>query len=892
MLQPAVTRWLVALVIGSLVGFLSAPASSASPQGTESVQRAEHGLPDVELLLRAGRFVPPGLTATRARERETERSAALAKLAERMAPDAPERALWMAALASVLAAPSDDDLWTCAARVVGDLGLYDLDGAVAAGLPLGGLVREGAVRSLRALFGVCPDPAQAFVRPFEPGPSTAFLLARLRESEANALALRFGLLATDPALALSALSDPDAAVRAEAARACAAAVRDGRLPAATPQEILFRQLTTETSPAGFHAELEALLALTAGLDPDAPPVAQLRAELAKLAVTAPPVLMLSLARALARLPSGRDTNPLGPTLRAAQQELASLLGRAIATRHGDVDVIAGVLASLQDLFSRIQPAVEGPGWVRNCEARAPLMRILSRSGFTEGVRTAAAGTLGLVAVPADVEEMLRVLREEGSGAGLRYALLGSLASLAETYPETAEAVVATLLEYLDHANADLRRRALSLLSLPKLGDHVRGRSDLSRMIDRLDSESVPELRSALLDLVKRYGDASMLAPLLAHATFDKLASGSPARVTELGGALRQLSANDPGARMKSARRLAQVPDPDTALARLVQCLELVAELTPEEALALGVEDHQRIVEWALELRSGGVLLSEALRGGGAFLRRLVELHLTRVPEGTGFTLAKRLYARALFLAEIVALGDASQRAETLSSFERALALAVERGDGRLAARVRRDRARFAITQDLGPKALEDLRLLAADREQAFVLELRDLRMLSELLTREGAASDPNASAESCDVLLALVRRTGWSGEPAAVRLQDLRNLVQRSRAAGDPPRLRATAALLTGLPNDVVGAEPTATLDGTNGTDGTNGIPGSAESEVPVWSGLVREPEWLAELKELASSIERALGATGPTAPVPPAQESGKAGAPSSPATGIPNRDA
>lgn len=891
MVLASAARWLTLLAFGSLhdariqaAGDGGAPppvvAAEALP-GPASEAPAPVELPDLGLLLQAGRTVPPGLTATRARDREKEKATALASLAERCGPSSPERDAWLAALRSRLSdAARDVEVWVSCARVAGELGLYqlvpDLTAALADGAPV--LAHEAACDALQRLYGQRPARGAAFAPPFEPGPGTAYLLERLRESDARAREARIALVSGSPEVALGALADPVPQVRSAAARTVAEAVQKERLDAVAVRTALRDRLRVETYPGPFHAALEGLLALSAGLPPDDPFVLSLRDDLLALARDPSPAFYMSLARGLARMPWERGTRTEG-TLRAAQRDIASLLGKALDSPHGDADVIAGVLASLQDLLSRVQLEGEDAAtWVRGCDARGPLMRIVRAQQLSEGLRTSAAGVLKDVALPQDAGDLLTELARERTGPGLRYALLGSLAPLAETYPETAPRVVDRLFLYLDDPDADLRRRALTLLSSPKLEGSMRGR-DLSRLVDRLESEPVAELKNGLLDLVRRYGDGRLLEPFLAHASFDNLASGDPAGLARLGEALRQLTADDPAARVRSARRLASVTDGDTELARLTQCLELVASLTAEQARALPAEDHARIVRWALRLRFDGVLLSQAVRGGDAFLRRLVDVHLPSLPEKGSIPRAERLHARALFLGDLAALGDEQLRGEVLASYERALVQAEEAHEPGRAALVRRDRARFARANGQPARALEDLRKLAADPAAADVIQLADLRVLAELCGSGIGVADPRAAAlEATDALQRLVGRSEWPKEPGTVRLGDLRRLVERAVAARDPARLAAVAALFDRMPTEV-GPEPEV-------PPGGSAAGASAAGPVAVWSGLVREPEWLAELRALRETVRQALAPAGapkepaPEAPAPPPAGNGAANRP------------
>jgi hypothetical protein len=829
----------------------------------------DYGLPDVELFLRAGRPVPPGLTATRVREREADRAAALTQLAAAFAPDAPERERWVTSVSALLSsAAAGAEIWSTAASTVAELGLYELDRHLLVGLDAGAkpLVQHTAAEALRRLYGVRPVPGEPFVRPFEPSSGTRYLLDVLTAREKKDLAIRAALFETDPERALAALADPDPAVRAEGARISGAAVTAGRLEAVRVRDALLARLGSEVAARAFYAELEALLLVTVGLTPAAPEVAAVRSVLLRLAGEAPEAMLLSLAHGLARLPWQPGPDRPEANLRAAGRHLAKLLGRVAADPHADRDVTAGILRALEDLLALVESTMRAEGstedgaWVRGCEARAPLLALLASDRAVDSVRRAAAETLGRVALRDDLARILEVLEDQRSGAGLRYALLGTLGALAGAGGADVEPIVDTLFAHLDDADADLRRRALSLLSSPRLEPVLRGR-DLSRLIARLEGETVRELRLDLLALLRRHGDRAMLEPLLAVSSFDALASGDPAHARTLAATLAELAKGDPEALLASARRLADVPDPGTGVARLVRCLDLVVSLSSDAAVALSEEDHDRIVSWARRVRSGGASFAESSSKPTDLLRRLVDVHLPGLGNGAVPSEAERRHMRAMFLGDLVGLGDASSEQATFDAYERALVLAEETGEVFLAARVRRDRARFALERGKSARALGDLRGLASNPEAAGVLELEDLRVLAGLIGASARpAGDTSLEVEAFGVLLTLVTRDAWRGEPGAVRLSDLQNLAGRALATSDGGRLeraRAVRDLLAGVSN--TGAEPDAPTAET-----TTPSPEPA----PIWKGLDREPAWRADLLQLVTGLDAALSVPGAAPPL------------------------
>ena len=93
-----------ATVSNSAHGFVQTEASDgAANSATGAVQApiqanlAPFGLPDLRLFLRAGRPIPPGLTATRMRERTRERDSALQRLSSEFGIGSATQESWTAA---------------------------------------------------------------------------------------------------------------------------------------------------------------------------------------------------------------------------------------------------------------------------------------------------------------------------------------------------------------------------------------------------------------------------------------------------------------------------------------------------------------------------------------------------------------------------------------------------------------------------------------------------------------------------------------------------------------------------------------------------------------------------------------------------------------------------
>ena len=822
---------------------------AALPPRTQS---PDFGLPDIGLFLRAGRSVPPGLTATRIRERERERSLALSRLAVELSASSETRESWIDAIRSILdSRATRTGIWTAAAGVVGQLGLYEFDEQLLAGLSQGSSasVQFAASQALAQLYGSRPEVDSEFQRPFEPSAGTRYLLQLLREREARTLAVQKELITGNPDRAILALEDPNPELRKAAAKVLSVAAAEPGADKERLRAALRVALEHEASANAFHAELEALLVLSVGLNPDALPVANLRGFLLLRSGEAPGDFLYTLASGLSRLPWFEGPERAELNLRSAERNLANLLRRVAADPHGDADVTSGILSALDALLSRVatvaaESATEDGAWVRGAEARQPLLALLASPLVPDGVRRRAAETLSRVALAGDVQLLLDVLADESTRPGLKYVVLGTLASLTEQLGGDAGQVVERLFDFLEDPDADLRRRSLSFLSSRGVEEYMRT-TDLARIVERLEEEPIGELKSQLLALLKKYGGREVLAPLLANSSFDELASGGSTSVAELGEALAHLSEGDPNLVMDSARRLARVDDSGSRLARLLRCLQLVSDLEESQARALSPENHGQLVEWARTVRGSGVLLQDALQDGRLLLNRLVEIHLPAVVPDSTMSSTERTHTRALFLSDLVALGDQEREQEALEDFSTALRAAESNSEPFFAARIRRDRARFTLGLGYKSSALDDFGVLHGNEKLRPVLELSDLRTLANLLVQVATESDrKSADVKAFSVLFGLVNRPAWRNELGAVRLRDLTSLADRALGSGSAANVNAVLALLADLPIDAQ-----APLSARSGDESV---------ELPVWDGLDREPALFTALGELNARLAAA----------------------------------
>lgn len=838
-----------------------------------SFRTTEYGLPDLKLLLRAGLAPPAGLTALRAQERAALQKSAIKDLSARLATS--ERTAWIAALQAVLeGAPGGSALWLAAARVVGELGLYELDHTLTRGLAADASARMqlASQRSLALLYGVAPPVSGEgeLVRPFEPSAGTGHLLSLLREKEVEWLAQRFDLLARERAMAVAALNDADSRVRAEAARVLAKVVEKGE--ASELNATLLPGLATEVDPLAFHTRLQALLATTAGETADGERVRSLRSELVQLAGAAPSDRLLSISRALARLPWTLGSDQREHGLSSGIHHLINLLGRLAADPFSDGDAILGTVEALRSLVDK---AGNDSKIIAQLE-RGPLTALVRNPNRSESERIAAAGVLGQLARASDLDWILNVLLRADTSASLRYALLGTAAALADKLTPGSPEGRALVLNLFSNASApdvDLRRRALALLNGDAMGPHLEGEWDeLFRILAR---ETEPKLRSEALSLLQRHGNPRVLVALLQLDSFDELVRGDPGRVVELAGTIRNLAAGGSEELMGGARRLIAVQDNTTRRARLAQALQLAAGLNETSASRLSALDHREVIDWCLELSDAGEDLVALL--GIDFVHRLMGLHLGAAAfvDSAEIAAARRASIRARLLSALATGGELQRVDEALAEYEKALVLLAELPEQQaFAARVRRDRARLALRNGNRVRSLADYRSLLA-RPNDGLLELVDLRNAADLLGgRSDAPRQTGAVGEAAErarlfaveafgILHNLVNRPEWRREQPAVRLQDLVGLGNQALASEDPRALRLAQAVFAGLPKVVPSEEVAATE-----TEAPGAVSAAADA-LPLWDGLERQADGLERLRNVSDSLSAALPRVKEASPSP-----------------------
>jgi len=890
---------LLALFLGGSRGVLALPSEPADRsiaaidlqelsrdlsqlRDAEFAERADElweGAPELTLhvmFLRAGREIPTTVSATRREEREDVREAAIAWIRGRLATDPEGRPLWDRTLREVLSADTDPILWCAAARTVGRMHAHEYSPQLAAGLE--SEVPEIVQAARLALFDI-------FLRWFEdraafetiadgetrcPGdifeaPAVEFeRLAREREVQ---------LLAYEPQKAPALLVAADPRLRAAAAQTLG---RAGNGKAAIAIETLLDHLEHEVNGEAYQAVLDALLKTLGAEAPDDERVRRLRLLLEKPLGLGPAELQAPLAHALSRVPwsdsaEGSDSVLIGVRLLVAQFEAL-----AAPERLTDRDAL---IASMRALLSVAGHATRAglsvaPRLNRLGELTITLIENEREYG---GVRVAAAQLLPLVGGPHNLERAAAVLEAELTPTELRYTLLAAVGDMTRVLsPDDPAAIFAlsTLLGRLQGDDVDLRRRALSYLTDESLAPLVQ-RADPAAFVQSLGRETASDVQAQLLDMIATLGGGEQVDLLLDLPNFDAIADGGPAIISRLVQTLTGLAKSDTDRLVRSAVRLLAVDNEGTRVLRLREALKMVAALDEGAAANLGAERDHAIVLWADELRRA----AGSVPGGKEFLARLVTVHLPNCLESAERRTPDLAHARALFLSDWIAADpSAGQADQVLAHFAEALELAIEVDDGEIRALVLRDRARFHLSREDQALALADYRtLFATEIPTTFiqpteaatpgldsVLELGDLRRGAELLVGADPGQETAALAlEATRVYFALVSRPTWKREPAAVRVQDLRDLAERALAAGDLESLAAVALQLEALP--ALPPEP---------VEGQDAAATPATPEGVLWSGLLETREDHAALLELDDRLKgriRALQTPSEPPAAPPA---------------------
>lgn len=850
--QGRLVAALSALWIGLTVAWSGAcTASRAAGAGPVPVKWETEPLE--ARLWRAGRPIPPGLSATRLAELESERATAVARLADGLTRGEEARlAGWLAS------EETPEELWCAAAQACAALERYDLAPHFAEALePSASARRTVAARAaLHVLYGRWfqrPAELAPYLACVEAGAGTRLLLEANRSEEARSRERLLAVLAQRPTDAAGWLGDPDPMVRSGAARILAHVfTREGEDRGGT-QEVLIAHLENEHEARAFHEALQACLPPLESAAVDQPASARLRALLIDIARTSADPRTLSSAQALAALPWRRNgARDLGHVLTGVEALGAMLRGLADTYRGrgvNDADSLVGVLAALRQLCEQADLAGLSTE-LRASSARTSLFRVLGDSEQDEAVRAAAAAALGPLARVSDGVELAAVLDDDSVGAQVKHALLGALGTiLPELEPGAdAQVLLAAVAAQTGASDSDLRRRALALCAEPRLEPLVRS-LDPSFLIERLENEEGREATLEILRLVQRFGREDMLPALLALERFDRLGGDLPT-LTTLAAVLQRLAGRSGRATMAAALRLAAVRDEATSLSRLRHALTLVDALDEAEAFALATDQHRAIDAWTWQVVRSGVALRDLTPSGLAFEQRLLDVHLPRGEErgaegAEGLGSFEHAHLSALLRADLFLGAEGGLRRGTKVQVEAAFESAhVQASTPELRMLVLRDRARFRAAANECVKAMSDYqRLFDAGALADPLLGIPDLRSAVELLDRLGEAGGKGRSTtagQACNLLQRIITRAAWRAEPAAVRMQDLRDWVRTALESADSASLRRVDVALADLPLTQLETQ-------------------TEREPAPIWFGLTREAGWFQELLDLRARARMGL---------------------------------
>ncbi len=842
------------------------PAASAPGRAREGLLPA----PDAPALLwRAGRATLPGLSAAQVARRRGETDQAVGQLRGLLEGERGGR--WRRWIAGLLDA-DDGAGWLPAARAVGRLELRELAAplapALAAGTPP---ERRLAARSaLHLLFGTWLDSPEA-AAPFlasATAAGTPLYARRLLDLEARSNERLFALVELEPARAVELLAADDPLVRVRAAERLGRALARGEAKdALEPRAALARlleALEAEADPRPFHALLEAILLPQGGLASDAE-LERLFALFEARAAAGWDERSLSVAQALSRLVYAGSARGEQAWLTGAFSLCERLLDEALEAdrRRGfeDPDAAAAAIGALASLAARARDALASEA-LDGTGARRTLLAVLRDPGRAAATRQAAGAALGPFLRADDVALLDEEATRDDLPAGLVHVLLGTLRDLLAQVAGGAQAAPAraAALTALEHAairlgssDPDLRRSALALLADERLAPLVGG-LDPAYLLRRLESEEQPDLRRGLIALVGRFGSEAMLDPLLALASFDRLAAAEGASSTELDAALEALAGGRAERVLAVARRLA-ANEQAAETSRLRRALALVARLAPDAARALPRTDEDAVLGWAWRLHELGVPLRGAVGGGGVLREVLERPAPAELAAGASLAEARRTHLLAVLRAETrPAEARPAEAQAILDGFASARAQFEQAGATAAAQRARRDRARLLLDLGREREALAEYRALL--RDAPAVLEVGDFERLASLMgDAEGGAVE--RARVVADVLFCLVERDTWlQGGPAA-RLKDLGALCKAVLQAEDPQRLERFVALVdlpvraaSSAPADTGGATPTDDL-----------------SLPPALRGFAQEPGALDTLGTLRAGVLDALARANGTLP-------------------------
>ncbi|MEM9382912.1 MAG: hypothetical protein AAGB93_23380 [Planctomycetota bacterium] len=834
---------------------LDAAALRAHADSELEGRRADEADVVLAIALRAGRPVPPGLSAARRTQRETRAAEALDWLRSQRESEA-ERQLVEDALRGALdpldpSVPTIPELVVACCHVVAQLDLVDL--APSVGRLLGDPasdVRGAARASLYRLYGRRFDDAAAFtaawaelegLTPAAAGRDQIHVVVEL----SNERALQ--LLELAPArFEESPLdwSDPDMPPRA--ARSIGRAVASGVLEPATARAWLVDGIAAVESPAELHARLGVLLDLVQASDPASPAATEVRDAVGGVldaAVTGAPEIAFVALSALPRVPFAVESE--GDVRRVALARAGALaFDHAVSERRMrplDPDALQGAIVALRDVLRGVEDGAARDALVEPF-ARV-LLEVVADPHEPVLVRRAAATSLSISTSKTAANALVEIL---GSGAAVEveYELLGALRSAVRSLrpgDEEAEQLLTTLFASARDADFDRSSRALELLLSEELAEVLAAEprpAEARAAVDRLAAEESPALRAQLLHFAGRVGDAGVLRALLeTEGLVEDLAGGGDEVARARVGARRALRAGGAAAGapvLGGARRVAPELGEDRALdpgrvVRLRAALDVVLALDEAEAAALPRADHRWTLRAAIDLRRSKDLLAPALLDS-VHRVRLVGVHAQalEVPgddelDPTLVAMTRGLFGSDEVRAQLEALDVATpEPASAIAERETRIRVAVESLDfavgrpdevdelGWELQKVRLESIDFL--RAVGRESAALGRLFALFSEEGFRsadAPAHAIRTFAELSISSGPAADParERTVLAADAVHQLVGRESWQRDTTTVRLQDLSALTELVRRAANPARCEPAIALLE---RQLVGEEPSA----------------------------------------------------------------------------------
>lgn len=817
-----------------------APLLSGVPRADRKVQAreastaplsAERAADSDEHVRRVGTPVPPGLTATRTKDRRTARAAALDQLAQEwQGLDGPDLIQVLDSL--LLDDGTSDETWSAAAAMTGDLRITRLAPRLAAALdidPVNDNSRRVAAarRALHALYGVW-FTSSAEVLPLATlveGPALTTYRNQLLALEERLLTQLARLWVYQPDAGVLALVDRSPRVRVAAARSVGVSVSSGTIDAAAAADALLAAADVEIDSDALCAQLEALAPLLQVRSADDPRVERGRAIIVRGASEAPISVQHCLARLAATLPwQLGDDAPSISSATAAFELTQTALERVAGSQPIDADVLIGVLQSQRSLSHT---------YAEQAVALSPalstaILSLFDRAEATREVRLAAASALGDLARVDDLASLVARC-EQAQDFAVRFALSGAIAGLvpklglstpgAEDLLRLIPTLVAApeeqlrvrALAILDGLTADVTAAQLDELDL-----------DIAYLLDSWPVETGVASKETLERLIRRLGRPQDLESMLQRDTFATAAARGPRQAASV---VTVLASSNPALRLRSARVLASIEDPDQLESALVEALQLGVGIDLEEAPTAGppapaasegsngagsgpgagtsngtesragddtgpdpsaaesellAAQSAEFIGWAFQLRGLTGTLGSRGRPSGpdgsaprpvlvpSILDALLQIHVPRA----GLSTWERARAGALFAF------DAGRAPDVVdAAFVQALAVTPAEDTDRSLYALRAERARFLVEAQRQAEALDLYRELFenAGPQELAALGRRGLREYERLVSAE--PSDAFAS-ERARILLALLSLDSWNALDRTRRTDEMFELLR------------------------------------------------------------------------------------------------------------------